>query len=218
MRAKSEMLAPVGNDPKFLNFLVILTAGVSATLGLVVLGGWYTDSEFLVQVHPALVPMQYNTALGFLLCGVGLICLYFGRIPFTAICSAIIASIGLLTLAEYMFGVDLIIDQLLMEHYITVKTSHPGRMAATTALSFTLCGAALLAASSSGKRWLQIAELLGSVIVALGLVALGGYLGGVDTAYGWGHLTQMALHTSIGFVVVGTASPHSHTAKSELRI
>jgi PAS domain S-box-containing protein len=44
----------------------------------------------------------------------------------------------------------------------------------------------------------------GSVIVALGTVALGGYITGIETNYGWANLTRMALHTSIGFAVVGS--------------
>jgi hypothetical protein len=33
----------------------------------------------LIQVLPAFVPMQYNTALGLLLCGAGLLAVLFGR-------------------------------------------------------------------------------------------------------------------------------------------
>ncbi len=43
------------------------------------------------------------------------------------------------------------IDQLLMEHYITAETSHPGRMAPNTALSFVLGGATLLVTCRLGR-------------------------------------------------------------------
>ena len=63
----------------WLNLAAIVAGGISATLGLLVLVGWYTHTVVLVQVLPAFVPMQYNTALGFLLCGVGLLSLVFSR-------------------------------------------------------------------------------------------------------------------------------------------
>jgi C4-dicarboxylate-specific signal transduction histidine kinase len=179
-------------------------AGLSAALGLTVLVGWYTHSAILVQVSPAFVPMQYNTALGFLLCGAGLLCLLFGR-PHPGIsCAAAATAIGFLTLIEYILGVDLGIDQLFMEHYITVETSNPGRMGPNTALCFTLTGAALLAWALAPRRLRSpLSGLLGSVTGALGLVALSGYLGGISSAYAWGQLTSMAVHTAVGFVVLG---------------
>ena len=149
MQTEAQTVASNGAAGNGLNLPVIATGGISVMLGLVVLVGWYTHKEALVQVHPAFVPMQYNTALGFLLCGLGLLCLRFGRLPFTAICGGMVAAIGLLTLVEYIFGADLGIDQLLMEHYITTETSHPGRMAPNTALCFLLTGLALLLASKS---------------------------------------------------------------------
>ena len=42
-------------------------------LGLVVIVGWYTGNRTLIQVLPQFVPMQYNTALGFVLSGAALL-------------------------------------------------------------------------------------------------------------------------------------------------
>ncbi|MCH7567362.1 MAG: GAF domain-containing protein, partial [Nitrospirae bacterium] len=186
-------------------FVVIAAGGISATLGLVVLVGWYTHNVTLVQVMPIFVPMQYNTALGFLLCGVGVLSVEFRRLSLAVACGGLVGAVGLLTLIQYVVGSDFGIDQLLMEHYITVKTSHPGRMAPNTALSFLLTGAALLvmAWSTRPKQRPLVAGLLGSIIVALGAVAFSGYLSGIETAYGWGQLTRMAVHTAAGFAVLG---------------
>lgn len=43
--------------------------------------GWYTHTVALIQVSPAFVPMQYNTALGFLLSGTGLVSFISGVLP-----------------------------------------------------------------------------------------------------------------------------------------
>ena len=116
-------------------FALALSALLSGLLGLVVLAGWYTHNVYLIQVHPDFVPMQYNTALGFFFYGLGAGLLFLGQGLPARICGGLVAAIGFLTLLQYAFGWDLRIDQLLMEHDITVKTSHPGRMAPNTAQS-----------------------------------------------------------------------------------
>ena len=78
-------------------FVVIAAGGISATLGLVVLVGWYTHNVTLVQVMPIFVPMQYNTALGFLLCGVGLLSVGYRRPRLAIACGGLAGAVGLLT-------------------------------------------------------------------------------------------------------------------------
>jgi hypothetical protein len=122
-----------------INNRVVIIAGVFSTLlGVCVLLGWYTHNIALIQISSAFVPMQYNTALGFLLSGLGLMFLHLGFSRLLTFVGTLVLLIGSLTLIEYVFGFDLGVDQLLMEHYITTETSHPGRMAPNTALCFVL--------------------------------------------------------------------------------
>ena len=107
---------------RLLSFATIIAAGLSVLLGATVLFGWYTRNIALIQIHPTFVPMQYNTAIGFLLCGIGILSMSFNYKRLMMICGGTICTIGILTLAEYVFGANLGIDQLLMEHYITVET------------------------------------------------------------------------------------------------
>lgn len=174
-------------------------------LGMVVLLGWYTHNATLIQVSPTFVPMQYNTALGFLVCGMGVLLAVRANAKGALAFGALAAMIGGLTLIEYVFGVDLGIDQLLMEHYVTVATSNPGRMAPNTALCFSLTGIALLlsANAQASQRSVVAISVLGSLTFGLGVIAFAGYAMGLETAYGWGHLTRMAVHTSAGFIVLG---------------
>jgi len=180
-------------------------AGVLTTLlGLVVIVGWQTNNVTLIQVLPTFVPMQYNTALGFVLCGIGLLLGIFGKTRFAVVTGGLATTIGIATLLQYIFGFNFGIDQLFHDHDITVKTSHPGRMAPNTALCFTLVGSAIAARATirrPGTRSL-VSVLLSSLALAFGVVALSGYLAGLETAYGWGWLTRMAIHTSAGFTVV----------------
>lgn len=102
-------------------------------------------------------------------------------------CGVLVLFIGALTLAEYIFGIEPGIDQLLMEHYITVKTSHPGRMAPNTAMCFSLTGAALLVLGSTAniRKLPGIAGMLGTLILGLGMIVLTGYATNLETSYGW---------------------------------
>ncbi|HHH45307.1 MAG TPA: response regulator [Gammaproteobacteria bacterium] len=187
-------------------YLARLSGIVSLLLGVIVLLGWYLHQPALIQVSPAFVPMQYNTALGFALSGLALLGLSGDWSRTAALSSFVVLLVGLLTLFQYLSGVDLHIDQLFMEHYIDLQTSNPGRMAPNTALCFSLTGLTVLLGTGFARyarigAWMAI---LGALIISLGVVALAGYLIGVEGAYGWGHMTRMAIHTAAGFIVLGT--------------
>lgn len=187
------------------NLVVIVAGGASTAVGLGALMGWSTDTADLVRMLPAFVPMQYGTALGFLLCGVGLLALLFARPRLALACGAVAAALGLLTLIGYVFGADLAIDRLLTQRFIAVEPAESGRMVPNTALSFVLSGTALVVLSGATRlrRRPLIAGLLGAFVIALGLAAFLGYLSGVESAYGWRDLTRMAVHTGTGFAVLG---------------
>ncbi len=192
---------------EYLRLISIVLASLTAVLGCIVLIGWYSHNETLIQVLPAFVPMQYNTALGFLLCGVALLALPLTGGRLSNWLGIIVSLIGILSLFEYIFGVNIGLDQLFMEHYITVETPYPGRMAANTAFCFTLSGIAMffLAHPKHKKVSIPASGIMSSIIAALGAVAFFGYLSDVETAYGWGNLSNMAVHTAIGFIMLGTS-------------
>ncbi|MBW2269803.1 MAG: hypothetical protein JRH16_14620, partial [Deltaproteobacteria bacterium] len=172
-------------------------------LGLVVIGGWHTGNRTLVQVMPSFVPMQYNTALGFVLSGAALLLLVFERRRAASVAGGLAFLVGGLTLLQYAFGVDLQIDEFFMKHDITVKTSNPGRMAPNTAVCFTLVGlATALPTKAFAAHHSLLRVIWSSLAFGLAVVALSGYATGLETAYGWGNLTRMAVHTSAGFIVV----------------
>ena len=167
--------------------------------------GWYGNIPSLIQIHSKFVPMQFNTALGFGLLGIALLGLSSGRRAIATSFAVIIFLLGFLTLTQYVFDVNLLIDQLFMKHYILTETSHPGRMAPNTALNFCLSSISILL---MGRSKLIVPRLFcasvgGGLVMGLGFVAMLGYLSDMETAYGWGKLTQMALHTSVGFMVTG---------------
>lgn len=184
--------------------------GFLVLLGLSVLVGWHTETVLLIQVHPSFVPMQFNTALGFLSAGLVLCGVRSRRAGVarsgTAL-AAFVALLGAATLTQYLLDVSFGIDELLMEHHVETLTSHRGRMAPNTATCFTLVGVALLGARRALRTpgGLTALGLVGIVVVALGAVPFAGYLMGVEVAYGWGVYTRMAVHTAASFVLLGVA-------------
>lgn len=179
---------------------------LTAVLGFAVILGWHTENTLLIQIHESFVPMQYNTALGFLLGGIGILSSLVQKRVFAGAAGFALFLIGALTLAEYLFSVSLGIDEFFMNHYVTVETSHPGRMAPNTALCFLLLGVALLllALGYIASAAAKFVGILASLILALAFVAFSGYVSSVESAYGWGQLTRMAVHTSVGLVLGGS--------------
>ncbi len=191
---------------------------ISFFLGVIVLFGWYTHSPTLIQVHPSFVAMQYNTALGFLICGIGLLAILKSKTRIFRSCGLFLVLLGSLTLIQYIFGLNFGIDQIFMEHYIDQKASHPGRMAPNTALCFLLVGLSFLYTpiKKLEKNSTTSLAILGSLTWALGTVAFAGYAMKLETAYGWGNLTRMAVHTASGFIVMGVGII-SHSWNMQLR-
>lgn len=185
-------LNSLGCVTKFLGVL-------SVVLGGAVITGWYIGSQALVQVLPSFAPMQYNTALGFVFSGVGLILLCFNRRMLGFFFGVFVLFLGASAALQYYLGQDFGIDNLFIDPWTKVKTSHAGRMAPNTSVCFSLAGLALILASF--KR-LEMAILAFSVL-ALGLLALVGYQMDSENLYGWGVLTRMAIHTALGFTVLG---------------
>lgn len=172
-------------------------------LGVIVICGWHLHIPALLQIHPSFVPMQYNTALGFLLGGICLIAFCLKKSLFFKFSFIFLLLVGGLTLLQYLFGMDFGIDELLMKHEVTVKTSHPGRMAPNTAVCFILLALSILSLRFRDKKIKYISPLLICLLLAFSAVAFFGYLSGIETAHGWGKMTRMALHTSAGFLVAG---------------
>lgn len=191
----------------YLNILVLLRivfASIVSLMGLIVIIGWYLHLPSIVQIYPSFAPMQYNTAFCFLLLGLAILSI--GQHPKVSAVLAVIAFfVGLLTLFQYLSGVNTGLDEVFMKHDILTKTSHPGRMAPNTALSFCFLSISVFLSSFWRKRANNMSAFFALLTTLLGLFSLIGYLSGVSEAYGWGDVTRMAIHTSVAFVLSGLA-------------
>lgn len=202
------------------NRLIMVTGAIATCLGLIVMLGWHIQNRLLVQVFPYAVPMRYNTALAFVLSGVSVLALGQKRYKIARWLGIIVGAIGVLTLLQYFFDINLGIDELLMKDYLspttplnTLKTTHslikinrplPGRPSPNTAFSFAIISAALvlLGRTRQRQRIALIAGLCGAIVAAIGIIALIGYFSGAITAYSWGYSIGVAIHTAFGLLVL----------------
>lgn len=204
---KSDTYRRKMQDTRLIDSIIGLGSLMIIVMAVVVMFGWVINEPMLVQIFPDLAPMQFNTALCFLLIGMGVAVLTMRLFIVARVLGAVTILLAALTVLQYVIGINFGIDQLFMTHHITVETSHPGRMAPNTGFCFVLAGILLLIIKPQNKHASVLVSILFSFIVlVLGLVSLGGYITDLATMARWGAMTNMAVHTSIGFVVWGIIS------------
>ena len=174
-------------------------------MGLVVVLGWKFEIPQLVRVLPGLAPMQLNNALCFILLGASGIAYQLNRKKTFVFLGMVGILLSGLTLIQYVLNTNLGIDLLFMDTHEMIPTSHPGRMAPNSAFAHVLSFAALLLLALNRFTTFRVASWLGAVVVAFGIVSLAGYLIDIEGGFSWGKYTQMALPTSVGFIIIGSA-------------
>jgi PAS domain S-box-containing protein len=182
-----------------------MVAGLALlALGLLVIIGWRAHLTVLLQVVSGRVPMQYNTAIGFLGTGGALVALARGRKRAAFALGAAVFLLTGLTLIQMVTGADLGIDRLFFQPYSVVPDDQPGRMSPVTAVSFVVCGLVLMLAGRPRAHRLLLA-LAASATCAVGLsavVALGGSFMHAEVAFGWELQLRVAVHTALGLLLL----------------
>ncbi len=189
------------------NHIGIICALLTCLTAITVVLGWFTQTQSLIQIRPTFAPMQFNTALCFLFSGAAFLLLKNHLVLAARVFAGITLMISGVTLCQYLFDFNSGLDELFFDHYVMTKTSHPGRMAPNTALSFVLVSGLLLLACHF-KRLAQHALIitLGSAcVLLLAIISTLGYVTGIESSYGWGNYTRMAVHTSLAFIALGVS-------------
>jgi PAS domain S-box-containing protein len=201
---------PVSGDRRlFLPLWDIVTPVILATIMLVgigVIAGWHLRLRPLVQVLPNTIPMQYNTALCFLVLGTSSLALMmsWSHSRLAAIGGIFVAVMGFLNIFQYATGISLGIDTLLFYPWDFTLTVHPGRMAVATAIGFACAGGALavLALRPGATALFTIAQMF---VLILGSISVFAYLVGMNSLSIFHLGIQMAPHTALAFVGYGGA-------------
>ena len=156
-------------------------AGATAG-GLGLLGG-ILGVRFLTTIVPGGPQMVPNTALGLLLVGGAgaLRCLVdAGRVRrgLAILASLLVLAIGIGTLAEYAWGVDLVLDRLIVRGQTGL---YAGRPSPPSALALTFLGAAVLLFDVRPTARVRPSELLALSAWAIAFTALLGWVFGTGT-------------------------------------
>lgn len=173
-----------------------------AAVAVLVLIGWHLHVRVLVQILPGTVPMQYNTAVCFLILSLATIGLGRKRRLLVSAGACFVAVLGFLVVVEYVANISLGIDTLLFYPWERSLSSEPGRMALTTAMCFALYGAALLILHLRQRAFTVIA-ILCAIPLSLALTSLTGYAFQVTYLLPFSLGSQMALHTASAMLVYG---------------
>ena len=188
------------------NYIAAISAGFVIALGVAVLAGWLFHVPTLIQLRPHLPPLTRNAAAGFALCGLALLSLVVdGSRRLLVVCAVVAGTLSLLTIWQFAVGVNIGVDELLGNAYITAPGLQPGRMSPAGSVCFLLCAVALLAARGNrSHRGRTLAMgLSGSLIAAAGLTAAMASALGSSDGFGWGDLARGAPHAGIGLLVLG---------------
>lgn len=168
------------------------------SLGMLVLISWHSPHLFK-SIYPYATLMAYNTAIGFLGCGIGLYALSRNQRRLTLFTSLVVIAIGALTLIDLFSNAPINASRWFMNFLGTtplrVQLSSP-----TTCLVFILSGVAILLSSAEQGVRLVVAILLCILILFLTLVAVVGQNFGAIPNSAWLGI-KMAPQTAIGFTL-----------------
>ena len=186
-----------------------LVAVAVGLVGTIALSGWILGVEELKSFVPGQVAMKANTAISFILAGLALG--IFERRSRSSLvraagigASVVVATVGLVSLAEYVLGWQSGIDEALFTEAVRATgTTVPGRMAPNTALCFFLLGTTLVLANARPFKRPRGGTTLVLAACLIALLALLGYVSGVTTLYGVKGITQMSIPAAIGFLLLG---------------
>lgn len=190
--------------------LSIIQGGLVLLVGLVVLVAWLAGIDSLKGLRPGLPTMKANTALCFMLSGAALVLVALPQQSALVrraahVGSGLVILLSALTFAQYLFHVDLGLDQLLVEDLSRgVELGFPGRMAPNTALCFLVLGVALLCIEVETRHVGWPSQYLGALAAIISLVGFVGYLYGQEEFPGLSRYAQMALHTTVCFVLLSS--------------
>lgn len=194
---------------------------VCTVVGALVLLGWYFDIPWLKQLDSEWVSMKANTALGFVIAGLALYQRHQRVQPtqFFYWAAGLLTLLGLLTLAEYLLNSDFGIDQWLFQDNIAATaTSHAGRMAPATALSFIFLGLAMMLWDSTATVAERLASGLVYSILLIAFLVVLGYGYSVQSLYRVQVFTAMALHTAFVFIALSISLLSLNTERGLMRI
>ena len=194
----------VGGSERLCRLLVrigVACAAITLLLGALAAGSWMLNEPFWRTLVNNGSEMKFNTAVAFTLLAISSLALKTGKRPLlhiASLCAGVVIVLSITILLQYFTGQNFGIDELVFRDTNFVGTTHPGRMAWHSALSFLLLGTAMALLSSrqsSGRiATAQTLALCAAFFPAQGLVG-----------YVYGHLSVLGMSLQTGYMAIPTA-------------
>jgi PAS domain S-box-containing protein len=178
--------------------LFVICNGVSICIG------WWLRIPILVQLFPD-APTHFNTALIFILLGVGELGLVLRRRGVVMAMAVVVTCAASAELAEYALRMNLGIDTLFAVPFVDLDAAYPGRMSGNTIACFLLVCAAQVLMSRPDRdagAATTAAVMLKSLAGGIAFLAMVGYLVGLKSAYGWTDSVGMSIRSCAGFLLI----------------
>ncbi len=197
-------LAKFNNFSEYLSILIVF-------IGILVLIGWAFNISILKSPGSGFSTIKSNVGIVFILIGLSLWLLQTKRINknnrrIAQILAFFVVLIGFLTLIEYIFNMNLGIDQLFFKEAVgALHTSSPNRMAFSAALATLLAGISILLLDVGTYHDFRPSQFLTIIGGLVSLLALLGYVYGVSALYYIPKFTAIALYAALTFILVFAA-------------
>ena len=186
--------------------IVSLSATIATLIiGILVIIGWVMHNDFLRMIVAGQVKMKFNVAVCFVLSSIVLLIYLFNSNSkryrsVIAFLSFVICMTGFLTLVEYIFSVNIGIDELFfIDEQRTSATYYAGRMSPLSAVFFILIGTGFFLFKKEKTAVYQFYYL--SAIGFLSLLMLIGFnfISDIPT------FIRLSIHVAIGFMLLAVA-------------
>lgn len=189
----------------------IAVGSVSLACGAIALVGWYCNLGWLTALSSKHVSMKANAALGFVIAGAILVLATRHQSSATSTVRYVLEGglllLGILTLFQYIFNIDLYLNQLFIKALENSPyTTSPGRMAPSAALGFIFFSFAMLFDHCPSRRGRLYSRLCATLVLILAVICTLGYLYDAPSLYlGIDGLTAMSLPSAVLFTTLAIA-------------
>jgi signal transduction histidine kinase len=187
------------------DWIIVVAAILIIVNGLAICIGWWIKSLSVVQWFADDTPIHFNTAVGFILLGLGEMGLVLRRGDLVKWATGAVLALAGAEMAEWILGVDIDIDTLLAAPFVGADALYPGRMSANTAACFLLVGGAQILMSRQEKdaaATTTAAVIMKTVAGGIAFIALLGYVVKLKGAHGWSESVGMGVASWSGFLLI----------------
>ncbi|MDP3269766.1 MAG: diguanylate cyclase [Legionella sp.] len=186
---------------KWYTFIPDVLGIFCALCGLIIVFGWSFKIQSMIYLYSDFAPMQFNTALCFIMAGLGLFTLNRKLRILSSVFSLVILFIATLTLTQYIFEINIGIDEFFIKTYIVSLNQIPGRMAPNTTIGFIIFSLSVLILNwQQPGKWLTLHAIANLFLLSLSILALIGFFSNFTTHYGVGQWIQMTLYSATAFI------------------